>query len=137
MLVRNDVSNDIHQLTGYGNGRLDIQALKIYWNIGDDIVVVNVYNSGGTITLHEFNHYFSQCENNCIVVGNFNVHHRNWNTRHNRYCSTGQNLVSATAQNHLNQLTYANMPTYISNTNGTIFTLIYVSYQLTYLRGEK
>ena len=76
-----------------------------------------------SISMHEFDHCFKQLGNKFIVVGDFNTHHQNWSTRHNRYCNTVYNLVRATEDNSLMQLTYVNMLTYISNTNGTISTL--------------
>ena len=137
MLVRNDVPHDVLALTPYGNGKLDIQAVKIYKNNMEIMVVASIYNAGGTVTLHEFNFYFSQLGNKGVIVGDFNAHHRNWNTRHNRYCSTGQNLARAIAENHFSQLTYVNMPTFISSTNGTISTLdlCFLSAQL-FDRGQ-
>ena len=125
IFIRNDVVGDVLPLADYANGKLEIQGVRIHGNNREYIDVVNVYNSGQirAVTWVELDHYFKQLVNKSIVVGDFNARHQNWNTRHNRYCSTGHNLVKSTGDNSLMQLTYVNMPTYISNTYGTISTL--------------
>ena len=124
--IRNDVMGQTIELTPYNNGRLEIQCMKIMVEQNQYISIMNVYNANQqnqVVYQPEFNHYFNQLEENSILLGDFNAHHHTWNTRHNRPCNTGVNLLNATMQHNLNLLTYQNMPTYISNTNGTVSTI--------------
>ena len=122
VLIRSDIiiTND-GNLNMYPNGNLEIQKVQIQAR-RTKIDIMNIYNHGANIAQQEYNHYFQQLGNNSIIVGDFNAHHEQWDTRHAANIS-GSNLIAAMAAKNLQLLTPQNMPTYLDNRTGRPSTL--------------
>ena len=131
ILVRNDVLAKGKNLVYFPTGRLEVQALTI---IGEryNIDILNVYNPNCNISTEEFEHYFSQLSENCLIVGDFNAKNSLWDTQ-SAENQSGRNLVnSLTIFPNLCLVTPPDLPTYYHMATGRSSTLdlCFISTQL-------
>ena len=122
ILVRSDLATCDKPLMYFPGGKLEIQAIRVICDCLH-IDLINLYNPSAVITENEFDFYFRQFGPNKVVIGDFNAHHNNWDTRHPSN-TTGNNLVS-TLFNHpsLSLLTPVSLPTYCNPRTGIFSTL--------------
>jgi ribonuclease HI len=131
-LVRNDVHTIPKQLNIYANGFLEVQALTIIAENNIKIDLLNIYNPNAIVTANEFIFYFQQMGPNTVIVGDFNCHHRMWDTRGPNN-SSGLNLADALLQiPSITLLTPPSLPTYynIRTNNFSTLDLCFVSSHL-------
>ena len=121
ILVRNDICAQAKDLNQYPNGGLEIQSITVFANKRIDII--NIYNPSKSITKDEFIFYFKQIYHNGVVVGDFNGHHKMWDSRSTPN-KTGHSLVDCLVElNNFELLTPLNFPTYLNVHNNLTSTL--------------
>ena len=121
ILVRNDICAQVKDLNKFQNGQLEIQAITVFVN--NEIDIINIYNPSKPIVKEEFIFYFKQIYSNAIIVGDFNAHHKMWDSRSTPN-KTGHSLVDCLIElNNLELLTPLNFPTYLNVHNNSTSTL--------------
>ena len=105
------------------NSKLKIHAIKIIVNPNLTLDLVNSYNPSENITCSKSDFYFKQLNTNMIIVGDFNCHHRMWDTRSPSNVA-GPNLVEALILHpSITLLTPTSLPTHYNIASGTFSTL--------------
>ena len=124
LLVHKALNYYNKSLVPYPNGSLEIQAITIRSN-SQDVDVINVYNHRDTLNINEFNHYFTQFNNNYILLGDFNGHHPLWEPAKNPAPNTtGRVIAQLLAENaNLCLATPPDLPTYTDPRTGETSTL--------------
>lgn len=124
ILVRNDVQVMDKDLHLFSNGKMEVQAVTVM-GMKKKLDILNVYNPNSLITINEYIHYFSQLNENALIVGDFNAHHQMWDSR-SKENPSGRNLVTSLLDfPHLGLLSTpgANLPTYYHIPNNKYSTL--------------
>ena len=127
MLIRKDITYKVKELTPFNNNnsKLEIQIITIQSN-SQDIDIVNIYNPpDNNLNINEFKHYFSQINNNYLIMGDFNGHHPLWEPQKN----PTPNLTGRTIYNLLDEnislclATPPNLPTHTYGFGGETSTI--------------
>lgn len=123
ILVRNDVPVKKKNVILFPLGKLEVQAVTIISSNNTSLDIFSVYNPNHEICLVEYDHYLSQLQRSCILVGDFNAHNSLWNSS---CCPnmSGRNLASALLNfPDICLLTPLNFPTYYNVANKKHSTL--------------
>jgi hypothetical protein len=124
VLVRSDVTYLEHDLQLFPLGLLEVTAIKIYLkNSNTPVSILSLYNPNRNVTRQEFEHYFSQLEPSCLIVGDFNAHSPAWEPGKTPNQS-GRNLENILLNNaRLALLTPPSSPTFFSVYHNSFSTL--------------
>lgn len=97
-----------------------------------NIDILSIYNPSQIVTSLEYDHYFNEIGPNKLTVGDFNSHHKMWDTRRpNNFA--GVNLVDALIHNpDIALLTPTSLPTCFNIHSGNSYTLdlCFISFHL-------
>ena len=84
---------------------------------------MNLYNPTENITCNEYDFYFKQLNANMIIVGDFNCHHRMWDTRSPSNVAGANLVVALILHPSITLLTLTSLPTHYNIASGTFSTL--------------
>ena len=122
-LIRSDVTHSSLPLPPFPGGHLECAALTVHLTNSPSLSVLNLYNVNHSISSAEFSHYFHHLGSSRIIVGDFNAHHPQWDSRHpaNR---SGTNLFDTLLTDpSLHLLTPPSLPTYHNLYHNSFSTL--------------
>ena len=122
ILIRLDLVVVPSSLVMFQNPLLEIQRCQIkFHNFLLDII--NLYNPNKNISKEEWVHYIVQAEDSKIIIGDFNAHHRNWETGGDSNYS-GRQLVEVLSELHdIDLVTPPDLPTYMDPRTGRTSTI--------------
>ena len=113
ILVRRDITSQIHVLMPFDSPKLELQCIQILSN-GLTIDIVNLYNPSQKITEQELKHYSGQLSGHSIIIGDFNAHSPIWDAR-GRSNPTGISIEQFITNSNFHLINEFNTPTYIDH----------------------
>ena len=123
IVIKRNIKYHEINLKPYQNGKLEIQAIKIFTEASQEIVLLNLYNPNEDIHELEFQHYVDQIGNKYVIVGDFNAHTPLLDTKCNRSNKMGKALERIIEQDMVCIINPLNFYTYLDFRNGKLSCL--------------
>ena len=123
IMVRRGIQHQEIKLTPYANGFLEYQAIKVYLDKANTLVLLNIYNQGRNISIEEFRHYINQLGKKFLLIGDFNAHTPLLTNKSSKRNPTGKALEQLLTEDSICIKNPMNMYTYLSPTTGKLSCL--------------
>lgn len=106
------------RLLPFHGGYLEVQAIQLRLNSGDQLSVLNVYNPVAPVTYPELQHYVDQLHPPFLIAGDFNAHSSLLSSACPRPNATGRSLEMLLNNNAISLLNDLDFYTYIDRRSG-------------------
>lgn len=123
MLVRKEIQHFEHELNIYGEGVMEVQALRMITHDLRNIYILNVYNPSKNVTIQELEHYILQLGEHYIITGDFNAHSPIIDSESTVRNQTGKSIEDLLATSNVCLVNPDGMKTYIDRRSGKTSSL--------------
>ena len=122
IIIKRNIKYQEINLKPFKNGKLEIQAIKVYTN-AKEMIITNLYNPNEDITEQEFEHYIQQIGEKFIMVGDYNAHTPMLDQKCKRANKTGKTLEKIIEQERVCLINPVNFYTYLDSRTGKLSCL--------------
>ena len=117
-LVKSNIQYQEIELVQFPNGKMEVQAIKVFTERQHSIGILNLYNPNADITEQEILHYRNQLGTHYMMIGDYNGQSFILDTRCTRENATGKAIERTIINNDLCLINPLNFYTYLDFRTG-------------------